>query len=90
MKTGFDFAKHIRDSRLNQLLNFNVSPAVVFRGDLDDMLELIKIKLISYQDNEPILIELIQMIKRYFSDEIVKELLETTIEEEKIKKIIER
>ena len=83
--TGFDLAKLVKESQ--QTFEFRISPAVIFKSDLDDMIETYKIKLIRFQDDEVIFNDLIKVMYKYFSKEIINELLETTIDEEKRKNI---
>ena len=83
--TGFDLAKLVKESQ--QTFELRISPAIIFKSDLDDMIETYKIKLIRFQDDEVIFNELIKVMYKYFSKEIINELLETTIDEEKRKNI---
>lgn len=83
--TGFDLAKLVKESQ--QTFELRISPAIIFKSDLDDMMDTYKIKLIRFQDDEVIFNELIRVMYKYFSKEIINELLETTIGKEKIKNI---
>jgi hypothetical protein len=63
-------------------------PTNEYGAQLVEMLHDIKIKLIKYEDNEDISTNLFNMLKIFFNDVIIKDLIESIYPEQKVKQLM--
>jgi hypothetical protein len=76
--------KKITELALNRLV---IDPSIGHQNTLDDMIRQYKIDIISYKDNEEIILNLYYTLRIHFSDAIVHEVLKSALTEEEIKRI---
>lgn len=87
MKRELDWAK------IKQRKEFQIDPAILYRPLLSDLLVEYRIKLISFQNEPEIIMNMLVLAKKYFSKEVFDELYlyldNDTIRHLKIMQIIE-
>ena len=70
--------KKITDMVLAQ--RFTIDPSILLEGQLDEMVRLLKINIISYSDNEEILANIYYTMKIYLNDAVIEEVLESSLD----------
>lgn len=70
--------KKITDMLLAQ--RFTIDPSILLEGQLDEMVRLLKINIISYSDNEEILANIYYTMKIYLNDAVIEEVLESCLD----------
>jgi hypothetical protein len=63
-------------------------PTNEFQDELVELLHNIKIKLIKYEDNEEISENLFNLLKIFFNDIVIKDLIESIYPEQKVKQLM--
>jgi hypothetical protein len=63
-------------------------PTNEFQDELVEMLHNIKIKMIKYEDNEEISTNLFFMLKIFFNDIVIKDLIESIYPEQRVKQLM--
>lgn len=76
--------KKITDLMINKLV---IDPSIAHENALDDMIRQYKMDIISYKDNEEIILNLYYTLRTYFNDAVVNEVLYSSLSKEEIKKI---
>lgn len=66
---------------------FVIDPSITHQNVLDDMIRQYKIDVISYKDNEEIILNLYYTLKTYFNNAVVEEILKSSMTEDEIRKI---
>lgn len=64
--------------QLNKKLNFELDPSIVLERDLREMIDIFKIKLISYQNEPEIIWNLYEVMDKYFTKEVKEDIIERT------------
>ena len=59
---------------------FTIDPSIILEGDLDEMIRLLKINIISYSDNEEILTNLYYTMKIYLNDAVIEDVLGSSLD----------
>jgi hypothetical protein len=68
---------------------YNVDdPTNEFQDELVELLHNIKIKLIKYEDNEEISENLFNLLKIFFNDIVIKDLIESIYPEQRVKQLM--
>ena len=57
-----------------------IDPSIEFDLELDDIMKRFKIKVISFSDNEEILYNLYFIMKKYFSDFVIDDILKSCLD----------
>jgi hypothetical protein len=70
--------KKITDMVLEK--RFTIDPSIILEGDLDEMIRLLKINIISYSDNEEILTNLYYTMKIYLNDAVIEDVLGSSLD----------
>lgn len=78
---------------LRSQLNFVIDPSITLEADLKEMIDIFKIKLLSYQDDAELVWNLYKLMDNYFSKKVKEEILysclyEDTIRDLKIRELI--
>ena len=76
--------KKITDLIINRLV---IDPSIGHQNTLDDMIRQYKIDVISYKDDEEIILNLYYTLRTYFNDAVVSEILYSSLSDEEIKRI---
>jgi hypothetical protein len=76
--------KKITDLMINKLV---IDPSIGHENTLDDMIRQYKMDIISYKDNEEIVLNLYYTLRTYFNDSVVHEILYSSLSKDEIKKI---
>ena len=76
--------KKITDLMINKLV---IDPSIGHQNTLDDMIRQYKMDIISYKDNEEIILNLYYTLRTYFNDVVVYEILRSALSEDEIKRI---
>jgi hypothetical protein len=63
-------------------------PTNEFGDELIELLHNVKIKMIKYEDDETISTNLFNMLKMYFNDMVVKDLIESIYPEPRVKQLM--
>jgi hypothetical protein len=63
-------------------------PTNEFGDELIELLHNVKIKLIKYEDDEEISTNLFNMLKMYFNDMVVKDIIESIYPEPRVKQLM--
>jgi hypothetical protein len=63
-------------------------PTNEFQDELVELLHNIKIKLIKYEDNEEISENLFNLLKIFFNDIVIKDLIESIYPEQRVKQLM--
>ena len=74
----------ITDLMINKLV---IDPSINHENTLDELIRQYKIDIISYKDNEEIILNLYYTLRTYFNDTIADEVLRCSLTDEEIKKI---
>lgn len=72
---------------LNKVYNLD-DPTNEYQDQLVEMLHDIKIKLIKYEDNEEISTNLFFMLKIFFNDIVIKDLIESIYPKERVTQLM--
>jgi hypothetical protein len=64
-----------------------IDPSIGHENTLDDMIRQYKMDIISYKDNEEIILNLYYTLRTYFNDSVVNEILYSALSKDEIKKI---
>jgi len=64
-----------------------IDPSIKHENTIDDLIRQYKIDVISFSDNEEIILNLYYTLKRYFNQQVISEILESSISPEKIKEL---
>lgn len=64
--------------QLNKKISFEIDPSIVLERDLREMIDIFKIKLISFQNEPEIIWNLYVVMDKYFSKEVKEDLIERT------------
>ena len=70
--------KKITDMVLEK--RFTIDPSIILEGDLDEMIRLLRINIISYSDNEEILTNLYYTMKIYLNDAVIEDVLGSSLD----------
>lgn len=76
--------KKITDMMINRLV---IDPSIGHENTLNDMIRQLKIDVISYKDNEEIILNLYYTLRTYFNKAVVDEILKTSMTEKEILKL---
>jgi hypothetical protein len=76
--------KKITDLMISKLV---IDPSIGHENTLDDMIRQYKMDIISYKDNEEIILNLYYTLRTYFNDSVVNEILYSALSKDEIKKI---
>lgn len=76
--------KKITDMMADRLV---IDPSIKHENTIDDLIRQYKIDVISFNDNEEIILNLYYTLKRYFNEQVISEILESSISSEKIKEL---
>lgn len=76
--------KKITDMMADRLV---IDPSIKHENTIDDLIRQYKIDVISFSDNEEIILNLYYTLKRYFNQQVISEILESSISPEKIKEL---
>ena len=76
--------KKITELMINRLV---IDPSIGHQNTLDDMIRQYKIDVISYKDNEEIILNLYYTLRTYFNDAVVNEILHSALSQDEVKKI---
>ena len=63
-------------------------PTLKYQDELIEMLHNIKIEMIKYQDDEDISTNLFHMLKIFFNDVVVRDLIESIYPEQRVKQLM--
>ena len=63
-------------------------PTNEFQDELIELLHNVKIKLIKYEDDEEVSSNLFNMLKIFFNDVIIKDLIESIYPKERVKQLM--
>lgn len=63
-------------------------PTLEFQDELIELLHNIKIKMIKYEDNEKVSDNLFHLLKIFFNDVVVKDLIESIYPETRVKQLM--
>jgi hypothetical protein len=74
--------------KITDMLIDEKDPTNEYGGQLVELLHEVKIKLIKYEDNEEISTNLFNMLKIFFNDVIIKDLIESIYPEQKVKQLM--
>lgn len=74
--------------KITDMLIPNDDPTNEFQDQLVELLHNIKIKLIKYEDNEEISTNLFFMLKIFFNDIVIKDLIESIYPEQRVKQLM--
>lgn len=66
---------------------FVIDPSIKHENTIDDLIRQYKIDVISFNDNEEIILNLYYTLRRYFNEQVISEILESSISSEKIKEL---
>jgi hypothetical protein len=72
---------------LDKVYNID-DPTNEFQDELVELLHNIKIKLIKYEDNEEISENLFNLLKIFFNDIVIKDLIESIYPEQRVKQLM--
>ena len=61
---------------------------VEFQNELIELLHNVKIKLIKYEDDDEVSTNLFNMLKIFFNDVVIKDLIESIYPEQKVKQLM--
>lgn len=65
----------------NELKNkFVIDPSIQLDKDLDEMIIMLKINIISYSDNEEILTNLYYSMRTYFSEAVIDDVMKSCLD----------
>ena len=76
--------KKITDMMINKLV---VDPSLQHENNITDMIHQLKIDIISYKDNEEILMNLYYTMKTYLSEAVVDDIVKSSLTDDEIKSI---
>jgi hypothetical protein len=74
--------------KITDMLIDEKDPTNEYGAQLVELLHDVKIKLIKYEDNEDISENLFNMLKIFFNDVIIKDLIESIYPEQKVKQLM--
>lgn len=74
--------------KITDMLITETDPTNEYGEQLVELLHEVKIKLIKYEDNEEISENLFNMLKIFFNDVIIKDLIESIYPEQKVKQLM--
>ena len=60
--------------------SFVIDPSIILNDELDEMIRVFKVKIISYIDNEEILTNLYFTMKMYFNNIIIDEIINSCLD----------
>lgn len=60
---------------------FIIDPSITLNEQLDELIKVFKVKIISYSDDETILTNLYFTMKMYFNDIIIDEILQSCLDQ---------
>lgn len=63
-------------------------PTNEYQNELIELLHNVKIKLIKYEDDEEVSSNLFNMLKIFFNDIVIKDLIESIYPEQKVKQLM--
>ena len=63
-------------------------PTNEFQNELIELLHNVKIKLIKYEDDDEVSTNLFNMLKIFFNDVVIKDLIESIYPEQKVKQLM--
>ena len=63
-------------------------PTSEFQDELIELLHNVKIKLIKYEDDEEVSSNLFNMLKIFFNDVVIKDLIESIYPKERVKQLM--
>jgi hypothetical protein len=66
--------KEINWNKIKKQKAFQVSPHFKFERDLQDLVDDFKIKIIAYEDEPEVIIEIFKLMNIYFSKEVIDKL----------------
>jgi hypothetical protein len=72
---------------LDKIYNLE-DPTREYQDVIVDLLQDIKIKMIKYEDNEKVSDNLFHMLKIFFNDVVIKDLIESIYPEERVKQLM--
>jgi hypothetical protein len=74
--------------KITDMLIPEADPTNEFQDELVELLHNIKIKLIKYEDNEEISENLFNLLKIFFNDIVIKDLIESIYPEQRVKQLM--
>jgi hypothetical protein len=74
--------------KITDMLIPEADPTNEFQDELVELLHNIKIKLIKYEDNEEVSENLFNLLKIFFNDIVIKDLIESIYPEQKVKQLM--
>jgi hypothetical protein len=72
---------------LNKIYNLE-DPTREYQDTIVELLHDIKIKMIKYEDNEKVSDNLFHMLKLFFNDVVIKDLIESIYPEQRVKQLM--
>lgn len=83
-----------KEKNLMNKVELVINPSIILKEELIDLMVKFKVKVQAFKHNDDILDDLYNLMKSYFSDEIIDEILKTSFDKNeirdfKIKKIME-
>lgn len=68
--------------------DFIIDPSIEFNDELEELIRRFKVKVISYSDNEEILTNLYFVMKIYFNDIVIDDILKSCLEKMKYRDLM--
>jgi hypothetical protein len=74
--------------KINDMLITKNDPTMVFQDQLVELLHEIKIQMIKYEDDDDISTNLFFLLKIFFNDIVIRDLIESIYPEQRVKQLM--